>query len=1153
MIATPPSVEPSTVIITSSGSSNGDHQSENANDMEQRRYDRQMRAIGKEAMSQIGSARILLLGCGGLGVEMIKNLMLMGFKSITLFDDKSTSYLDLNSQFYLSEQDVGRNRLDASFDKLYELNPYCKLEKLSQETVIDEELITKFNIVICTDDIVVSDKVVQINQICHENSIKFIAGYTCGLFASCFVDFGKEFTVKDPDGEPPSHGIVSGIEIVERNGVKVAIVNTKDETQPEPHNLSNDDVVKFHSIEGISHLNDKEIRIKVVDVYRFELVDVDVSSCGNYTQGGYYRQIKQQKELQFKSLKQSMADIHAGLHDDICSTFLLYNFAVMDYPLKLHYFLLALNAFISQKGRQPRNYDSEDARELISIAKKILQSSNERQGCEHLIDEGLFSLLCFTTTGPLNPMCTMLGGLLAQEAQKACTGKFSPLFQWCNFESIRSIPDSIRVPILQNPSANVSELLNSLDMDVRAKNNRYDAQNMLFGADYQQALTNQQTFLVGAGALGCEYIKNFACIGLGAGPRGKLTVTDMDSIEVSNLSRQFLFREEHVGKMKSECAAKAAQKMNPSLNLLAMCDRVGKETENVFDAGFWSDLNLVVNALDNLEARLYVDSKCVYYRKPLLESGTLGTKANSEIIIPYITNNYGKHKDPPQKQYPECTIHRYPNMIQHTISWAKAFFQSSFTKSIEEAKLFLKNPQNFFAEKGNNIVTLESVSLYLCQRPRSFEDCLSWSRIKFEELFNHAMKNILLTYPEDFVTKSGARFWSGSKKCPHPLEFSVDDETHMKFVYYGALLYSSLFNIPAPGDARANHLQFFNMNKQYIREILTRTVLPKYIPNPISRDDDDAKDSHNTTQKPPELTEEELKKQQQDIEFYVKRMRDDLTYIAEKIDSDRALAETEFFLSDVDFEKDDDLHMEFVTSASNLRARCYNIPEVDVYETKGIAGSIIPAMITTTALITGLVGLELYKILDINIPNLKGTLPTEQEKEKFLERFSNSYVNIGIPFITQSDPMPCRKDVANNKYDIWETIDVSKQQDNVETLNDLISHLQTVTSLNVTSITYEGAILYTCFMSEETKQKRMTLPLDKLLNSIFKAEKAKSVFNLGVLAMDLKSTDSDIIALPTVVYSAEKARVSDEEKRKLLLEKKKQLLKQKQQQQPSSE
>ena len=69
--------------------------------------------------------------------------------------------------------------------------------------------------------------------------------------------------------------------------------------------------------------------------------------------------------------------------------------------------------------------------------------------------------------------------------------------------------------------------------------------------------------------------------------------------------------------------------MNKDLNVKDYMTLVGKETEATFNDEFWGSLSFVVNAVDNIKARLYVDSQCVWYEKPLLESGTLGTKANS--------------------------------------------------------------------------------------------------------------------------------------------------------------------------------------------------------------------------------------------------------------------------------------------------------------------------------------------------------------------------------------------------------------------------------------------------------------------------------------------------------------------------------------------
>lgn len=101
-------------------------------------------------------------------------------------------------------------------------------------------------------------------------------------------------------------------------------------------------------------------------------------------------------------------------------------------------------------------------------------------------------------------------------------------------------------------------------------------------------------------------------------------------IEVSNLNRQFLFREKHLRKPKSSTAAAAALQMNKDLkgNIIARLDKVHDGTAHIFTDQFFEGLTIVTNALDNLAARRYVDSRCVAAKTPLLESGTLGPKGH---------------------------------------------------------------------------------------------------------------------------------------------------------------------------------------------------------------------------------------------------------------------------------------------------------------------------------------------------------------------------------------------------------------------------------------------------------------------------------------------------------------------------------------------
>lgn len=116
----------------------------------------------------------------------------------------------------------------------------------------------------------------------------------------------------------------------------------------------------------------------------------------------------------------------------------------------------------------------------------------------------------------------------------------------------------------------------------------------MFGRQFQKKLGEMRYFVVGAGAIGCELLKNFAMMGVGAGENGQIYVTDMDLIEKSNLNRQFLFRPWDVQKPKSRTAATAVKVMNPQINITAYENRVGPETERFFDDDFFNKVKKIL-------------------------------------------------------------------------------------------------------------------------------------------------------------------------------------------------------------------------------------------------------------------------------------------------------------------------------------------------------------------------------------------------------------------------------------------------------------------------------------------------------------------------------------------------------------------------------
>lgn len=107
-------------------------------------YSRQLYVMGHEAQMRMGAANVLIIGLNGLGVEIAKNVILAGVKSVTLHDDAPASYLDLASQFYLTEADIGKPRGPASAKKLAELNPYVQVHQHSGE--ISEQFLLSFRV-----------------------------------------------------------------------------------------------------------------------------------------------------------------------------------------------------------------------------------------------------------------------------------------------------------------------------------------------------------------------------------------------------------------------------------------------------------------------------------------------------------------------------------------------------------------------------------------------------------------------------------------------------------------------------------------------------------------------------------------------------------------------------------------------------------------------------------------------------------------------------------------------------------------------------------------------------------------------------------------------------------------------------------------------
>jgi ubiquitin-activating enzyme E1 len=199
-------------------------------------YSRQLYVLGHEAMRRMAASDVLISGLGGLGVEVAKNVILSGVKSVTLHDKQVCSMKDLASQFYLSESTIGQNRAEASCNHLSELNQYVPTTSYAGE--LTEDFLQQFRVVVLTENNEAEHK--RVAEITRKHNIALIIAFSRGLFGQIFCDFGPAFTVFDVNGANPLSAMVAGI-----SKDKDGVVTCLDEVR---HGFEDGDFVTFTEV-----------------------------------------------------------------------------------------------------------------------------------------------------------------------------------------------------------------------------------------------------------------------------------------------------------------------------------------------------------------------------------------------------------------------------------------------------------------------------------------------------------------------------------------------------------------------------------------------------------------------------------------------------------------------------------------------------------------------------------------------------------------------------------------------------------------------------------------------------------------------------------------------------------------------------------------
>lgn len=941
--------------------------------------------------------------CRALAISGVKKLCLCG-------EGNAVDGSEIDAHPLLKPGDEGTPKVQAMFRALASLSESVAVEVVEGKP--KEAMLRHVDVVVSTS--CSEAELVHLSQMCRQTHVPFVHAAVQGVCGRVFADAGQQ--VEFFESEDEKSGTYAIETITQEYPAAVTII---EEQKPA---LVTGDQVRFWGVKGMEGLcTGKVHQITVTGSNSFIVDGLDLKEAPMYKGGGYIVPERRSRVLCTQTLTEALEN----------PTFPLAQAKDQSKMYDMHAFFRSITQ--ASKGSSQSNlsaatflYAKEVQKNLASINPSFSSKVENGDPAALLLQKAMLSGFAKS----LAPVNAVVGSVAAHQVIIACTQVSCPLAGWFYFD--------------------VLELFHAVqEKEDTTQVSSAGLQNSPSTAYGRSPLTTElsqlRPFIVGLGGVGCNILRLCAQMGVGLQKHnGSITIADSKAVKPFDTARGGLFTAGDLGTPKVHAASFAVSRLKPQTSIHSLhCDF--QNNSETFHDLFWDSIDVICCAVDTVPTRLLLDECSVQRQKTFLDAGVSGTKGSVQGVIPHQSVQWASTRDPPPAGAPSCTLANFPYMTRHAVLWAREVFDNTYFNNPHNANEYLTK-KDFLEKASKNrvsyIETLKSIASTLkTSRPLSFQDCIRWARLLFEERFSNHIQQLLHNFPESMETSTGARFWSGSKRAPHPISFDMSNGTHTRFLVSAANLQASVYGLNGSTDMKLYH------------EVLENFYVPPFTPQEGVRISVSDKDKTSTSSA---LKQDDIDKLLTDIP--------------------RASEMAGYRLKCIDFEcecepVDGNAAFAFVESASQLRAENYDIYPPSKADILMIAQGALPSLETTAATAAALLCLELYKI--------KAASP--------LHLYQNTFFNLANSLLVSAEPVAAKVNSVPTSFgkpyvwNIWSKFEIDGTD---MTLQNFLKTFEAQEGLEIEMLSYGKSLLYASFLNKKKMEERLHWTLIDLIEKI---------------------------------------------------------------------